>query len=326
MQNKMDRQRCFMISVDTEGDDQWDNQHEITTENAAFLPRFQELCEAHGLKPVWLTTYEMAQDPALVDFLADRQERGRCEVGMHLHAWSTPPEAPLARSTPAREFLIEYPEEVMEAKIRTMTECLTARFGVRPVSHRSGRWIMDERYFRLLRRFDYLVDCSVTPLVSWEKTQGATGRGGCDYRGESLLPYFRNDGILEIPVTIRRLRFLDRARIRSLHSALRELRNLATGVAQWLRPFDVYSEQGMLTLLNNLERSEPDSDLLFTLHSSELMPGGSPSFPDEASIEALYREMEQVFSRAERAGYRGVTMREYYSMKQRERESHVQGR
>lgn len=82
----------------------------------------------------------------------------------------------------------------------------------------------------------------------------------------------------------------------------------------------------MLTLLDELERKEPESDLLFTLHSSELMPGGSPSFPDEASIETLYREMERVFSRAESAGYRGVTMREYHSMKKRERESHVQGR
>jgi hypothetical protein len=40
--------------------------------------------------------------------------------------------------------------------------------------------------------------------------------------------------------------------------------------------------------------------LEFMLHSSELMPGGSPTFPDQESIEALYRDLEALFAAAAR--------------------------
>lgn len=33
---------------------------------------------------------------------------------------------------------------------------------------------------------------------------------------------------------------------------------------------------------------------MFMLHSSEMMPGGSPSFPDEKSIEELYECIEKL--------------------------------
>ncbi len=34
----------------------------------------------------------------------------------------------------------------------------------------------------------------------------------------------------------------------------------------------------------------------FMLHSSEFMPGGSPTFKDEAAIEGLYQDLEVLFS------------------------------
>ena len=39
----------FLITIDTEADNQWDFDHEISTENAKFLPRFQELAEKYAL-------------------------------------------------------------------------------------------------------------------------------------------------------------------------------------------------------------------------------------------------------------------------------------
>ncbi|WP_395754844.1 hypothetical protein [Edwardsiella ictaluri] len=50
----------FIITIDTEGDNLWQNHDRITTENARYLPRFQLLCEKYGFKPVYLTNYEMA--------------------------------------------------------------------------------------------------------------------------------------------------------------------------------------------------------------------------------------------------------------------------
>ena len=86
---------AFLITIDTEGDNLWRNRRTITTRNTLFLPRFQALCEKYGFKPTWLTNYEMASDPAYVEFARDVIARGQGEVGMHLHAWNSPPEAPL---------------------------------------------------------------------------------------------------------------------------------------------------------------------------------------------------------------------------------------
>ena len=59
---------AFIITIDTEGDNLWQNHRVIKTENARYLARFQTLCERFGFKPVWLTNYEMAIEPVFIEF------------------------------------------------------------------------------------------------------------------------------------------------------------------------------------------------------------------------------------------------------------------
>jgi hypothetical protein len=47
------------------------------------------------------------------------------------------------------------------------------------------------------------------------------------------------------------------------------------------------------------------------LHSSEFMPGGSPTFKSTASIEALYRDLEQLFSLIQ-LHFHGATLSEFH--------------
>ena len=56
--------RFFLITVDTEGDNlwAWHKGDPINTTNTRFIPRFQELCNKFGFKPVYLTNYEMLMD------------------------------------------------------------------------------------------------------------------------------------------------------------------------------------------------------------------------------------------------------------------------
>ena len=61
-----------------------------------------------------------------------------------------------------------------------------------------------------------------------------------------------------------------------------------------------------------LDKVVQDSDYaMFMLHSSEMMPGGSPSFPDEQSIEKLYECIERLFLYAKQRGYEGCKLSEY---------------
>lgn len=81
----------FIITIDTEGDNQWADTKEIFTTNTKGLPRFQDLCNRYGYKPVYLTNYEMACDDEFVEFGKTCMHENQCEIGMHLHAWSSPP-------------------------------------------------------------------------------------------------------------------------------------------------------------------------------------------------------------------------------------------
>lgn len=295
----------FIITIDTEGDNLWGRTAEITTRNAVFLPRFQRLCERFEFRPTWLTNYEMAMDPVFVEFGRDLIARGRGEIGMHLHAWNSPPAAPLTGDDMRHHpYLIEYPVEVMREKIAFMTECLEARFGVKMLSHRAGRWAFDKRYAQLLMNFGYITDCSVTPGVSWRTHIGSPdGTGGSDYRRFPNRPYYLDlddiaraggSAILEVPMTTRPSRL---AALLPWSYSLPGVRRAAYRLApevHWLRP-NGRNLSEMRRLVRHAVR-ENCCHLEFMLHSSELMPGGSPTFRTEASIENLYDDLDVLFS------------------------------
>ncbi|MDR7423622.1 MAG: deacetylase [Armatimonadota bacterium] len=315
-------QPAFLVTIDTEGDNLWARPRTVTTRNAAFLPRFQALCEACGLRPTYLTDYEMATSPVFQEFGRDVLARGTAEIGMHLHAWNTPPIEPLTPDDFAHQpYLVEYPPRVMEEKIARLTGLLedTFRTGVR--SHRAGRWALDETYARLLARRGYRVDCSVTPHVSWRGHRGAPGgRGGADYTRFPQDAYVLDlddisrpgrSTLLELPMTVVRVRsrapaWLRRAAAR-VPKAARALERVAPTV-RWLRP-DGRNRAAMLEIVREAVAGGRPY-VQFMLHSSELMPGGSPRFRDATAIDRLYGDLEALFAYA-RAHCRGATLGEY---------------
>ena len=105
--------KSFLISIDTEGDNLWEwrKGDEITTRNADFLKRFQNLCNEFGFKPTYLTNYEMALSKEYVQFAKKSIDSEEAEIGMHLHAWNTPPAYHFNKKNPSpgAAYLIEYP-------------------------------------------------------------------------------------------------------------------------------------------------------------------------------------------------------------------------
>ncbi|GGY16598.1 deacetylase [Paludibacterium paludis] len=309
----------FLITIDTEGDDLWGNAATLTTRNAGFLERFQTLCERFGFKPCYLTNHEMAIDPVYQAFARDVISRETAEIGMHLHAWNSPPLHPETdHGGEDKAYLIEYPLEVMRAKIATMTHLLEDTFGVKMVSHRAGRWAFDGRYAKLLVEHGYKVDCSVTPHVDWSQTRGARqGRGGTDYREFPESAYWLDEcdigqagslPLLEIPMTTR-------PKYSSIVQGLKDTVNRLRGKSRprsmsWLRPRGGNARE-MITLADRVGAGGSDY-LEFMLHSSEFMPGGSPTFRTEADIEELYRDLEALFTHLAR-DYSGATLAEYHA-------------
>jgi hypothetical protein len=312
----MDRPPAFLITIDTEGDNAWSRPAPGTTNNSKFLHRFQVLCERFGFRPTYLVNNEMAQCPVFQELASDALRRDTCEVGMHLHAWDSPPVVPLtADDARHHPYLIEYPHAVMRAKVHHMTTLLQETFGRHPTSHRAGRWAFNEAYAALLIEYGYRVDCSVTPHVSWTRKKGdPAGGGGSDYRGFPDDAYYldardiRRPGtsaLLEVPVTIVRSRH-PFARLAPRVSRPRLLRRALHQwpPVLWLRPRG--RNRGTMLAVLRTALSQRRSYVEFMLHSSELMPGGSPTFASERDIERLYEDMEAVFAAA--SDFEGLTL------------------
>jgi len=300
----MMEKKSFIITIDTESDNQWDSSHGQSTKNAKFIPRFQELCEKYEFKPVYLIDYSMGQDPFLIDYLKDCNRRNTCEIGMHLHAWDTPPYHELDRCTNARPYLIEYPLTVMREKVKHIHDLLSHNFECKIVSHRAGRWIINEEYIEILSNLGYKVDCSITPGIDWTHSAGGRG-GGIDYSHElDQVHYYRDSLILEVPMTLKRVHKLQMPQ-RAI-DLVKEPVKFIKGRYWWLRP--ALSNNDMM---REVLRGRQQNYAEFMMHSSEMMPGGSPYFRTREDIENLYRNIELLFEIVSE-DYAGITLYEYY--------------
>ena len=296
--------RYFLITIDTEGDNLWSVSNikdVITTDNASYLSRFQELCEQYDFIPTYLVNYEMAIDERMAELGREGLKEKKLEIGSHVHAWNQPPYFPIIKRYGKRgkPFLGEYSRMIIRRKLEYLTKMLEDIFQCPILSHRGGRWYMDEIILNELTKLGYKVDCSVTPGVSWESNRGwSPGSIGPDYTDFSnkvvelgihkkgkVVP----SGVLEIPVTV---------------SSLKE-----GSRKYWLRPTGGNLRQ--MKLLIDKASDENRGYVEFMLHSSELMPGGSPTFKNRGMIEYLYRDMDELFSYAKENGYEGIGLSGY---------------
>ena len=310
MELKM-KKKVFLITIDTEADNQWNLEQDCTTKNVDFLPRFQELAEKYNYKPVWLTTFEMANNDNFVEYFKNKQDNNLCEIGMHLHAWNNPPQSDLDNKHGSRSYLIEYSKEIMDAKIKKLDELLTKKFLKKPVSHRAGRWATNADYFDLLKKYNYKIDCSMTPGVNWSKSKGVTDIGGSDYSDVQYKPFYINDSLLEIPVTIKKIRTFEIKDFLNFKRLIRSIEFFLIGRNQWVRPDKYLSSKGIKKVIDICNTN--NEYIMFMLHSSELMPGGNPSFKSEQDIEKLYSLIDNIFQYVKCKGYIGMTLEEFYN-------------
>ncbi|HEX7651186.1 MAG TPA: hypothetical protein VF439_00510 [Candidatus Paceibacterota bacterium] len=278
----------LIITIDTEADDQWRPGTGVTIENIFALPRFQALCEKYGMVPTYLTTYEVAVDERAAAQLKEWQESGRAEIGAHLHPWTN---APFFPGESGQSFPSELSDESLRAKFAALTDVIASRIGRRPTSYRAGRWGFDSRQAALLAEFGYEVDTSITPSVSWKETTGLEGgAGGPDFSREGAMPRRLNERVLEVPMTILPAGLLHRTR--------------------WLRIFRNTTLPRLASVIRAAKRRRLPA-VVFMIHSSELVAGGSPYVPDEAALEHVYARLEELFQWCAAHGIEGISLTDF---------------
>lgn len=316
----------LIVTIDTEGDNQWDHGAPLTTRNVAFWQPFMDLCVRHSVRPTYLVTTEIIEDRAARDLLRRWSHEQLAEVGAHLHPWTTPPfvdEPGLRSNDSAHAFPSDLPEDLLRAKLATLTEQIQAGVGLRPTSYRAGRFGFGARCARVLTELGYVVDSSVTPLVNWRDTAGLPGGpGGPDFRSLPAKPFLIADvggqGLLELPVTVVRtcpwVRRSPWATGLYQARAFRLARRLRHGGRQlpepmWLRPFPGVRADDLVRLWRTA-CAHGVTTLVMMFHSSELMPAGSPYRPTRRSITALLALLDEFFTYVASSGGTFATLTE----------------
>ncbi len=298
-------EKTFLITVDTEGDNQWNIYHgeNIHTENAKYIPTFQKICDEFRFKPVYLVNYEMICNDYLVDFFREQLMMGKCEVGMHLHAWNSPPLYLLNEKYNGNPYITEYPKDIIFQKMEYLTKLIESRVGVRPVSHRAGRWATNNIIFNVLAELGYEVDCSIVAGCDMSKYPGRSTNVGFNYKNVADKPYMINASILEVPMVVKKYRTIAGKNIKS------KMKNILFGKDLWFRPA-LSTVKEMKKHVD--EKTHQESNYLeFMIHSSELMPGGSPYFKTKREIEQEYKDIRAIFEYVYKKGFIGKTLKEY---------------
>lgn len=290
---------AVLVGIDTEADDQWSaaGRSALTVRNAERLPALQALFERHGVRPTYVVTWEMATREASAAVLRELARGGRCEIGTHLHPWSSPPFRP--EDLAAHSYPHNLPPELLERQITELTQAIHASLGVTPTTYRAGRNGFDGRTLPVLERLGYTVDTSVDPLFNERR------KGGMVFAGAPIRPYFpdyrdvRRPGgstVLEVPITSATLPALPKTLERA-YATLKPipwrgaLKRLGLRPV-WLRP----SYTPLPDMLSFADALHAQGQACFNIifHSSELLPGGSPYTPDAASVQRFLDDLERL--------------------------------
>lgn len=312
----MKNKKKFIITIDTEGDDLWRNKisknglKPIYTENAKGLERFQILCEKYGFIPTYLTNYEMAKAPEFVCMANYAISHGTAEIGMHMHAWNSPPIEMLPYSSKGTHtYLGEYDKELQWKKMKYLCNCLEDTFQAKVTSFRSGRWYFDEFILKCLHYLGIFVDCSMTPGISWSDQIG-NHMYGTDYSRDKFKGCYQlssrdihkvgRTGIYEVPPTI-----ISKVQISPFKIEVKKA---------WLRP-DGHNLKEMLWIVDKMSKDKNVDYIEFMVHSSELYPGVNPTFKTKKSIDMLYVDLEILFGEISK-NYEGIGLSDYIRLKE----------
>ncbi len=307
---------AILMGIDTEADDQWSRagRDQMTVANAQRLPALQALCDEFGVRPSYLVAHEMATHADSAPVLQALARTGRCEIGAHLHPWSSPPFRPEDKA--AHTYPHNLPPALLDRQLRELTATIEERLGVRPTTYRAGRNGFDGGTLPILERLGYTVDTSVDPLFNERR------KGGMAFAGAPIVPYHpayddvRRAGtspILEVPITAATDPPLPRA-VEKAYASLPAIpwRGALKRVGVrpvWLRP-SYTPRAGMIAFASRLHAAgAPCFNIIF--HSSELLPGGSPYTPDAASVERFFADLRALLAHLVHLGAVGRTYAEF---------------
>lgn len=257
------------------------------------IDRFQSLAASFGVKPLYLLTWPLINDPQSADYFRALAKSGAADLGLHLHQWRTPPLDGFGGEY--YSWQSNLPLAVHAEKLATLAAAFERAFGFRARAHRAGRYGIAPENYAALAAVGVELDFSPSPAFDY------AARGGPDFSAMSNAPFAMNtaSGVVFVtPVcggrTLRGGRYFLPATM------------AAPGFTPGRRPFlrnltapaRLTCEGGGVEDRAALTRrllADGTPVLTFGLHSTSLTPGANPYARDAAAVDAMLESSRKYF-------------------------------
>ena len=313
-----------MITIDTEETGLWSGQFQSIyneVDHIRAIHRLQEILDRYDVKPSYLIDYPIASKKESANIIRVIFERGKCEIGAHMHPWCCPPFSETL--TNKNSYFCYLNEDLQEKKLTSLTEAIKENFGFVPQVFRAGRFGFEERQAKLLRKFGYLVDSSVRAFSDFSFEEGP------DFSCKNCSPYWIEEDnkqdisnkVLEVPVSVG----FNRNNFEFWNNILKKV-----GTNYFLKKFHMIGILDRLSIVRKIVASPEHEDLErlknlaicmekegmsvtnIYFHSSSLKPGGSPYVRSEEELEIFLTKIDKYLHfMIHTLGFKNVTLMGY---------------
>ena len=249
--------------------------------NVAALERLGFVTRDFGIPLTLLATYPVIMDDGALAHLLRWRDRFGAEIGAHLHPWNTPPFPGDGKEYGGGPTPLDF------EKMVALRAVIERRTGTAPVSFRMGRFAVSERMFDDAQRGGFLREASVVPFHATSGALAAYAVSPNPYcvRAETD----SSKALWEIPLTNLPLwpcagRWMAAATAGSRHPWRAPLQRAfqRVGIAG-LHP--AWFSLPVMCMATRLHVARGGRVLHVFMHSSDLMPGCTPAFPAEQSVQ-----------------------------------------
>ena len=169
--NSLERPACI-VTIDTEESFDWSNfdQVDYHLEDIADIDRFQAICSAENIDPLYFLTYPLINDQNIAAYFRKLAENNLASLGLHLHSWVTPPIS--TSFSPYTSYQKNLPQALHLEKLRTLANRFAEQFGFFAQTHRAGRYGISPENYPLLAEIGITHDFSPSAGFDFSKDGG----------------------------------------------------------------------------------------------------------------------------------------------------------
>ncbi|MBM4258909.1 MAG: hypothetical protein FJ147_23770 [Deltaproteobacteria bacterium] len=131
----------LMVVIDTEEEYDWSRQvdrNNTAVSAMASVDVAQRIFDEYGIRPIYVIDYPIASQAQGFGPLVDITKSNRCQIGVHLHPWVSPPHVETVNAR--NSYIGNLPKELVAEKMTVLRQTIADNLGVAPVIFKAGRY------------------------------------------------------------------------------------------------------------------------------------------------------------------------------------------